>query len=142
MQKFKMWMDGKWTEADSGKTFFTHNPANGEIIAEAPLAGKSDVDKAVAAARKAFPSWRRKTQEDRSSAVARIAAALREHKDELIRLEILEHGATARHAPIMLAFAIANLELAASAPEYTWAKSFRPLQAKALPKAPRIHYAT
>lgn len=110
-----MWIGGEWVEADSGKTFVTHNPANGEVIAEVPLAGKSDVDKAVAAARKAFPAWRKKTQEDRSGAVARIAAVLREHKDELIRLEILEHAATARHAPIMLAFAIANMELAASA---------------------------
>jgi acyl-CoA reductase-like NAD-dependent aldehyde dehydrogenase len=115
MQKYKMWIGGEWVEAASGKTFNTYNPANGDIIAEVPLAEKSDVDKAVAAARKAFPSWRRKTQEDRSAAVARIAAVLKEHKDELIRLEILEHGATARHAPMMLAFAIANMELAASA---------------------------
>ena len=106
MQIFRMWIDGKWVDADSGKTLRTYNPHNGEVIAEAPMAGKSDVDKAVAAARRAFPAWSRKTQEERSSYVARIAAALREHKDELIRLEILEHGATARHAPIMLAFAV------------------------------------
>lgn len=110
-----MWINGTWVEADSGRTFLTHNPANGEVIAEVPLAGKSDVDKAVAAARKAFPAWSRKTQEERSSVVARIAAALKDHKDELIKLEILEHGATARHAPIMIAFATANMELAASA---------------------------
>ena len=115
MEKFKMWINGTWVEADSGRTFLTHNPANGEVIAEVPLAGKSDVDKAVAAARKAFPAWSRKTQEERSSVVARIAAALKDHKDELIKLEILEHGATARHAPIMIAFATANMELAASA---------------------------
>jgi acyl-CoA reductase-like NAD-dependent aldehyde dehydrogenase len=115
MRKFKMWIDGKWVDADSGKTMLTHNPANGEVVAEVPLAGKSDVDKAVAAARKAFPSWSKRTQEERSAAVARIATALKEHQDELIRLEIQEHGATARHAPIMIAFATANLELAASA---------------------------
>ncbi len=115
MEKFKMWINGKWVDADSGKTFRTHNPANGDVIAEVPLADKSDVDKAVAAARKAFPAWSRKTQEERSSAVARVAAALKEHRDELIRLEILEHGATARHAPIMIEFATKNMELAASA---------------------------
>ena len=110
-----MWIDGQWVDADSGKTMRTYNPHNGDVIAEVPLAGKSDVDKAVAAARKAFPAWSKKTQEDRSTYVARIAAALREHKDELIKLEIAEHGATARHAPMMLAFAAANMELAASA---------------------------
>jgi len=115
MEKYRMWIDGQWVEADSGKTMRTYNPHNGEVVAEAPLAGKSDVDKAVAAARRAFPAWSKKTQEDRSAYVARIAAALREHKDELIKLEIAEHGATARHAPIMIAFATANMELAASA---------------------------
>ena len=128
MEKFKMWIDGKWVDADSGKTFRTYNPANGDVIAEVPLAGKSDVDKAVAAARKAFPAWSRKTQEERSGLVARISAALREHKDELIKLEIAEHGATARHAPIMIQFAAANVELAASAA--------RVLMGKVLPATP------
>ncbi len=128
MEKFKMWIDGKWVDADSGKTFRTYNPANGDVIAEVPLAARSDVDKAVAAARKAFPSWSRKTQEERSGHVARIAAALREHKDELIKLEIAEHGATARHAPIMIQFAAANVELAAS--------GARVLMGKVLPATP------
>ncbi len=128
MEKWRMWIGGKWADADSGKTFRTYNPANGDVIAEVPLAGKSDVDKAVAAARNAFPSWSRKTQEDRSHYVARIAEALREHKDELIKLEISEHGATARHAPIMIQFAAANVELAASAA--------RVLMGKVLPATP------
>jgi acyl-CoA reductase-like NAD-dependent aldehyde dehydrogenase len=114
MEKFKMWIGGQWVDADSGKTFRTYNPANGEVVSEVPLGGKSDLDKAVAAARKAFPTWSRKTQEERSAVVSRIAAALKEHKEELIRLEIMEHGATARHAPMMIAFATANMELAAS----------------------------
>ncbi len=123
-----MWIDGKWVDADSGRTFRTYNPHNGDAIAEVPLAGKSDVDKAVAAARRAFPAWSRKTQEDRSACVAQIAAALRENGDDLIRLEISEHGATARHAPIMIRFATANLELAASAA--------RVLMGKVLPATP------
>jgi len=123
-----MWIDGKWVDADSGRTFRTYNPHNGDAIAEVPLAGKSDVDKAVAAARRAFPAWSRKTQEDRSACVARIAAALRENGDDLIRLEIAEHGATARHAPIMIRFATANLELAAS--------GARVLMGKVLPATP------
>ena len=57
MKKFKMWINGKFVNADSGKTFTTRNPATGEEIAEVPLAGKSDVYKAVAAAKKAFPAW-------------------------------------------------------------------------------------
>jgi acyl-CoA reductase-like NAD-dependent aldehyde dehydrogenase len=114
MQKFKMWIGGKFVEADSGKTFSTYNPATGEEIAQVPLAGKSDVDKAVAAARKAFPAWSRKTQAERSAVVNRIAAAIREHSSELARLEILEHGSTSGQAPGMVEVSAANIEMAAS----------------------------
>jgi len=114
MEKLKMWIGGKFVEADSGKTFTTHNPATGEVIAEVPLAGKSDVDKAVAAARKAFPAWSRKTQLERSNTVNKIAAAIREHSAELARLEVLEHGATLGHAPSMVEFSAQNMELAAA----------------------------
>jgi acyl-CoA reductase-like NAD-dependent aldehyde dehydrogenase len=114
MEKHKMWIGGKWVDADSGKTFRTCNPANGEEVAEVPLGNRADVDKAVAAARKAFPAWSRRTQEDRSDLVLQIAAKIKEHRDELIQLEIKEHGATARHAPLMIMFAIKNIELAAA----------------------------
>ncbi|MBN2040362.1 MAG: aldehyde dehydrogenase [Spirochaetes bacterium] len=114
MERYKMLINGTLVDADSGKTFTTHNPANGDVIAEVPLADKSDVDKAVAAARKAQKPWARKIQEERSEAAAMIAAALKENKDELVRLEISEHGATARHAPIMIDFAVKNIELAAA----------------------------
>jgi acyl-CoA reductase-like NAD-dependent aldehyde dehydrogenase len=114
VETYKMWIDGQWVDADSGRTFRTYNPATGEAVAEVPLAGLSDVDKAVAAARKALPAWSKKSQAERSAAVAQIAAAVREHADELARLEILEHGACAWHAPIMIGFAAGNLELAAA----------------------------
>ncbi len=133
MQKYKLWIDGKWVDADSGKTFITHNPATGEEVAEVPLAGKSDVDKAVAAARKAFPAWSRKTQAERSAVVSWIAAALTEHSDELVRLEVIEHGATIAHAPSMIKFAAENLELAAS--------GARNLMGKVLPAVPSMGYA-
>jgi acyl-CoA reductase-like NAD-dependent aldehyde dehydrogenase len=114
MQKFKMWINGKFVNADSGKTFTTRNPATGEEIAEVPLAGRSDVDKAVAAARKAFPAWSRKAQGDRSDIIMRIAAAVREHTDELVKLETMEHGSPSWLAEAMLKFAAGNIEFAAA----------------------------
>ncbi len=114
MRTYKMWIGGEWADADSGRTFRTYNPANGEAVAEVPLAGLPDVDKAVTAARAALPAWRKKSQAERSAAVSRIAAAVRDHADELAELEILEHGACAWHAPLMIDFAVGNLELAAA----------------------------
>ena len=101
METYKMYIDGKWVDADSGKTFRTYNPATGEAVAEVPLAGPSDVDKAVAAARRAFPGWAKKTQAERSAVVQRIADAVRAHSAELSQWEIMEHGACAWHAPML-----------------------------------------
>jgi acyl-CoA reductase-like NAD-dependent aldehyde dehydrogenase len=114
MEIYRMWIGGQWVDADSGKTFRTYNPATGEVVAEVPLGGPSDVDKAVAAARAALPAWRRKSQAERSAVVSRIADAVRTHADELAQLEILEHGATSVVAPIMVATSAAQMDLAAA----------------------------
>lgn len=109
-----MLIDGQWVAAESGETFRTYNPATGGVVAEVPLAGLPDVDKAVAAARKALPAWSKKSQAERSEYVMRIARAVEAHADELAQLEIEEHGACAWHAPLMMGFAVGNLELAAA----------------------------
>lgn len=114
MKKFKMWINGKFVNADSGKTFTTRNPATGEEIAEVPLAGKSDVYKAVAAAKKAFPAWSRKAQGERSDMVVKIAQAVRKHIPEIVELETMEHGSPTWLAEQMLKFAAGNIEYAAA----------------------------
>jgi betaine-aldehyde dehydrogenase len=114
MQQFKMWIGGKFVNADSGQTFTTRNPATGEEIAEAPLAGKADVEKAVAAAEKAFPEWSRKAQGERSDIVMKIAENVRKHIRELVRLETMEHGSPSWLAEQMIKFAAGNIEYAAS----------------------------
>jgi len=53
-RKYQLFIDGQWVDSDSGKTFNTPNPATGETLAEIAEADKSDVDKAVVAARRAF----------------------------------------------------------------------------------------
>ena len=50
----KLFIDGQWTEAASGKTFETPNPATGETIAKVAEGDAEDIDRAVKAARKAF----------------------------------------------------------------------------------------
>jgi acyl-CoA reductase-like NAD-dependent aldehyde dehydrogenase len=92
MQQYKMWINGKWMDAESGKTFTVVNPANGIEFATVPLGGKPEVDKAVAAARLAFPVWSRKPQTERTQILLRIAAALKEKSRELAELESLDHG--------------------------------------------------
>lgn len=88
----KMWIDGNWVDAESGKTFATLNVTTGEALGTAPLADKADVDKAVAAARKAFPAWAEKPPTQRSAIVGRIADQIRKHAGEMAHLDALEHG--------------------------------------------------
>lgn len=92
MENYQMWIDGKWVDAESGKTYAVLNPATEEEIARVPLGGKADIDKAVAAARKAFPAWSQKSPAERSAILTRLAGAIRASGDELAKLESLDHG--------------------------------------------------
>jgi betaine-aldehyde dehydrogenase len=114
MKSYKMWIGGKFVNAASGKTFTTRNPATGEEISRVPLADKRDVDKAVAAAKKAFPAWSRMAQGDRSDIVVKIGQAIRQHTPELVKLETMEHGSPSWLAEQMLKFAAGNIEYAAA----------------------------
>jgi acyl-CoA reductase-like NAD-dependent aldehyde dehydrogenase len=106
MQKYRMWIGGKWTDNKSGKTFPTFNPTTGEEIAQIPLAGNSEVDTAVSAARKAYPAWSQMLQTERSKIVLRIAGSFRKNAADISRLETLEHGSIlglAEHVPLIAA---------------------------------------
>ena len=68
------------------------NPATGEPIAEAPLSARADVDRAVSAARGAFPAWAAKTPGERAEAMLGLADALEERTEELAQLEATNAG--------------------------------------------------
>ena len=67
-------------------------PATEEVMAELPKAGVDEADAAVARAKAAFPAWRRVTPGERGQLMRRVAAAVREHADELARLEARNVG--------------------------------------------------
>ena len=73
-----------------GKTYQMINPATEEVIAELPLGGKADVDKAVAAARNAYPVWSKKSQAERSQITMKLAALLRQEAGEIGRIDTLD----------------------------------------------------
>jgi acyl-CoA reductase-like NAD-dependent aldehyde dehydrogenase len=115
MKDYKMWIDGKWVEAESGQTITVVNPATEEEIARIPRGGKADVDKAVAAARKAFPIWSQKSPAERSQLLIKPANAIRENVQELAELDTLDHGSPARSAGFMVMGAASQIEWAANA---------------------------
>jgi phenylacetaldehyde dehydrogenase len=70
----------------------TVNPATGEVLAEAPLATDREVDDAVNAARRAFPSWRAVPPTRRARLLWDLADRLEQHADELATIEVLDNG--------------------------------------------------
>ncbi|MGW0757702.1 aldehyde dehydrogenase family protein [Streptomyces sp. NPDC002814] len=93
-------IDGKPVPAADGRTFTVLDPSDGTAITRVALAGKADVDQAVAAARAAFtsPEWARMRAADRGRILYRIAEAIRHQGERLARLESQDVGKPLRQA--------------------------------------------
>ena len=104
----QLFINGKWADAASGKTFETPNPATGETLAHIAEGDAEDINRAVRAARRAFESgpWSRMTPSERGRIIWRIGDLILEHTDELAQLESLDNGkpfAVAQAADVPLA---------------------------------------
>jgi aldehyde dehydrogenase (NAD+) len=90
----RLLIDGQW--ADGGKTFDTINPATGEVLTQVAEASVADVDRAVAAARKAFEdrggAWRKMSASERGRLIWRLADLVEKNLEELAELETLDNG--------------------------------------------------
>jgi len=92
-RRYQLFIDGQWVDAESGKTFTTPNPATGETLAEVAEADKADVDKAVAAARRAFEGkWGRMSARDRGRLLYKLSQLIEAKSQELAALETADNG--------------------------------------------------
>src|SRR5213082_2190855 len=89
---FQNYIDGEWVDAASGATFESTSPANGETIGAFPKSGPEDVDRAVAAAKRAYEEWRLVPAPKRGEVLFRFAQLLAESKDDLTDLMTHEMG--------------------------------------------------
>ena len=89
-----MYVDGRFVSPHSSRTLEVINPATQEVIGRVPDADSSDVDAAVAAARRAFESapWRDVTAQDRGRMLFRLADTVRTHAADLAELETVNNG--------------------------------------------------
>src|SRR6202023_276610 len=86
-------IDGQRVPSASGRTFETLNPATEEVIAEVADGNEVDVDRAVAAARRAFEGpWRTMRASERGQILLRLVDLMKKHADEIIALESLDAG--------------------------------------------------
>jgi betaine-aldehyde dehydrogenase len=84
----KNFVNGEHVETADGRTYDLINPTTGEAFTQAPASGKGDVDKAVEAAARAFDgSWRDSTPSQRQLALLKLADAIEEQAEELVRAE-------------------------------------------------------
>ncbi|XP_073019445.1 benzaldehyde dehydrogenase, mitochondrial-like, partial [Primulina eburnea] len=90
----KLLINGKFVEASSGKTFPTLDPRNGEVIAHVAEGDAEDINRAVAAARKAFDEgpWPKMTAYERCKIILRFADLVEKHNDEIAALETWDNG--------------------------------------------------
>lgn len=87
-----MYINGRFTESESGAKMEVLNPATEEILAVVPNGSEADAYRAVAAAKDAFQSWRRVTGLERCEMLHEAARKMRAHADELAELLTLEEG--------------------------------------------------
>ncbi len=94
VQQWGLLIDGQMVDASNGETFDTVSPTNNEVIGRMAKAGLEDVDRAVAAARRAFDDgrWSKMPPVERSKRMRKVADILRERVDELSRMETLNCG--------------------------------------------------
>jgi len=90
----QMFVDGQWVGAASGRSFDTVDPATGRSITSVPWAGHEDVERAVAAARRAFDdgSWRTITPAQRQRLLWRIGEGILARADQFAQLESIDNG--------------------------------------------------
>ena len=90
----KLFIDGKWVDSVSGKTFDTLNPATEEVITSIAEGDSADIDLAVTAARKAFEDglWGKTDARERGRILLRVMDLIDKNKDELALLETLDNG--------------------------------------------------
>jgi malonate-semialdehyde dehydrogenase (acetylating)/methylmalonate-semialdehyde dehydrogenase len=88
------WIDGKSTPGDSGRDGPVFNPATGAEQARVAYASADEVDRAVAAAKTAFPGWASTSLAKRSAVMFRFRNLLEEKKNELAAIVASEHGKT------------------------------------------------
>src|SRR5215831_12608830 len=88
----RMYIDGKWCPADSGRTLGVINPANEEVLSEIAYGGRAETRRALEAAQKAMTSWMKLTSWDRAKVLKKTGDLMRERADAIARTLTLEQG--------------------------------------------------
>ncbi|TML87507.1 MAG: aldehyde dehydrogenase family protein [Actinobacteria bacterium] len=94
VKRGQLYIDGTWCDASDGGTWTHVNPAANEEIATFAIGTAADIDRAVAAARRAFDEgpWPRMKARERKALMQKLVGLVYEHKDELGELQVLDNA--------------------------------------------------
>lgn len=92
MDKINLFIDNEFVPSDTDTYMDIHDPSTGDVIAQAPCATVSEVERAIASARAAFMEWSATPVIKRVQVLYRVRDLIIEHQDELARLVATEHG--------------------------------------------------
>lgn len=92
-KKLKFYIDGKWVDPVTPKAFDVIDPAHEEPFAQISLGSAADVDKAVAAAKKAFSTWSRTSKEERLALMQKIVEVYQKRYEDIVKAISREMGA-------------------------------------------------
>jgi malonate-semialdehyde dehydrogenase (acetylating)/methylmalonate-semialdehyde dehydrogenase len=115
-ERLRNYVGGEWIESRASEWLDVHNPATGEVIARTPLSTGEDLQRAVDAARKAFPAWRDTPPVVRARAMFQFKALLEENFEELARTVTTEHGKTLNESRGSVRRGIECVEVACGGP--------------------------
>jgi len=105
-ESYRLFIDGKWQESSNGETMPAVNPFNQETWASIPVATETDVEAALAAARRAYEStWRHSSGLERAALINRLADLLEENADRLSLLETTDNGKVIRETRSQMSYA-------------------------------------
>lgn len=112
-QKYDLFINGEWVSPQTGEWITVENPATKETVGQAARGGEADLDKAVAAAKAAFPAWSRKTATERADYVHALKDLVKRDKKVLAQIITSEMGKPLKEAEVEVDFAIGLLRFSA-----------------------------
>lgn len=106
----RAFIDGKWCDADTQKTFRVINPATGEIVAQVADLGVNETRRAIMAAAQAQVPWAQKTAKDRSQLLRGWFDLVMQHQEELAQILTIEQGKPVAEARAEIAYGASYIE--------------------------------
>src|SRR5467141_4580514 len=104
------YIDGKWADADSGKSIPVNNPATGEILGTVPNMGAAEARRAIEAANAAFPAWRAKTAKDRAVILRKWFDLMMANQEDLAKILTAEQGKPLAEARTEISYGASFIE--------------------------------